>query len=33
MSKQADKAGPKPSVPYWHLYVDARASAINRNAR
>ena len=23
MSDQADKAGPKPSVPYSHLYVDA----------
>ena len=23
MIDQADKAGPKPSVPYSHLYVDA----------
>ena len=23
MTDQADKAGPKPSVPYSHLYVDA----------
>ncbi len=23
MSDQADRAGPKPSVPYSHLYVDA----------
>jgi hypothetical protein len=23
MNDQADTAGPKPSVPYWHLHVDA----------
>ena len=23
MSNQAEKAGPRPTVPYWHLHVDA----------
>jgi quercetin dioxygenase-like cupin family protein len=31
MNDAAQKAGPKPAVPYWHLYVDAHG--VSRQAR